>query len=183
MSDSEDRPQELQRWQRARLLHSIRDFQIAQSAATLLAEYDPEEGHPPIEKMRRFRCYETTMIVAYARPFSSSRGKIAPLTLRLARAKLTDEQKGLHKRLLVVRNKVTAHSDLDTMRALSEAEPIALRDDFIHAAFRSVFDERPEFIGPTLQKTRRLIETVHGSVFRRLFETPEPPDDLIDPQS
>ena len=119
--------------------------------------------------MRRFRCYETTMIVAYARPFLDSRGKIPQLSFKMAGAKLTDEQKGLHRRLLTVRNKVIAHSDTDMMRMLSRAEPITLSDDFELAFFQTVFDEGLEFIGLMLHKLRSLIEVVYGSIFRKLF--------------
>lgn len=53
-----------------RILFSMHDFQMSLSALTfLLDEYPEEVGR--IE-LRRIRCYETTMIVSYARPFSMS---------------------------------------------------------------------------------------------------------------
>src|ERR1700694_216371 len=35
-----------------------------------------------------FRCYETTLVVAYARPFTQSRGGAAPLTMQMGDLKL-----------------------------------------------------------------------------------------------
>jgi hypothetical protein len=153
---------ELQQKQRARLLYSVRDFQIARCAAEFLAEC--KEERPSLSELRRFRCYETTMIIAYARPFSVSHGKVPRLSLEMAGAELTDEQNRLHERVLRVRNIAIAHSDATMMRALSEAE-----------FFSTVFDEGLEFIGPKLHELRNLIEIVYGSVFTKLFGDAQPP--------
>lgn len=51
-----------------RLMLSGRDFQQALSAATFLyEEMDDARGLPAL---RRLRCFETNMVVSYARPFS-----------------------------------------------------------------------------------------------------------------
>ena len=63
-----------------RLMISAQDFAQAYSAATfLLEEVDDGERYNTLAKMRRFRCYETAMVVAYARPFSMAKGKIGKL--------------------------------------------------------------------------------------------------------
>lgn len=170
MSDNSDRvsrSQERHLRQRARLLYSLRDFQIARSAAAFLAVCAPEEMYS-LTEMRRFRCYETTMIVAYARPFSGSSGKIPSLSIKMAGARLTDEQLGLHKRVLIVRNKAIAHSDAETISMLSKSEPMTLNDDL--AFFHAVFDEGLEFIGLPLQRLCDLIDVLYGSIFTKLFK-------------
>jgi hypothetical protein len=62
-----------------RLLISVRDFQEALSAATFLLEEVDESAEYPLAEIRRFRCYETAMVIAYARPFSMARGEVGPL--------------------------------------------------------------------------------------------------------
>jgi hypothetical protein len=64
-----------------RLMISIQDFQIAGSAATFLLEDVDETAGYPLAELRRFRCYETTMVIAYARPFSMARGAVMPLII------------------------------------------------------------------------------------------------------
>lgn len=80
-----------------RLLYSLGDFQLALSAAAFLGDCDPDAKYSKIE-LRRFRCYETTVIVAYTRPFSQSKGGIPPLTLKMTGAILSRDQKELHRK-------------------------------------------------------------------------------------
>ncbi|GFE77833.1 hypothetical protein NTCA1_54820 [Novosphingobium sp. TCA1] len=53
------------------------------------------------------------MVVAYARPFSSARGKAAPFSWKLLGAGFTLEpsERALHSRLIDSRNRLHAHSD------------------------------------------------------------------------
>jgi hypothetical protein len=118
------------------------------------------------------------MIVAYARPFLGAHGEIPKLSFKIAGAKLTDEQKTLHQRILIVRNKAIAHSDADMMHMISKAGPTAYSEDVELVFFQTVFDEGLEFIGLTLDKLRSLIEAVYGSIFRKLFA-----DAQTDPKS
>jgi hypothetical protein len=62
-----------------RLLISVRDFQEALSAATFLLEEVDQSAKYSLAEIRRFRCYETAMVIAYARPFSMAKGEVGPL--------------------------------------------------------------------------------------------------------
>jgi hypothetical protein len=73
---------------RIRLLYSLGDFQLALSACQFLSECDPQSKYNKIE-LRRFRCFETTLIITYSRPFSQSEGSVPPLTLKMAKAEFT----------------------------------------------------------------------------------------------
>lgn len=94
-----------------RLLLSTRDFQQALSAATFLyEEMDEARG---LAGFRRLRCFETNMVVAYARPFSQAHGAVKRLKLGDLGIDLTNEEYALHERLIEQRNKLYAHSDAD----------------------------------------------------------------------
>lgn len=62
-----------------RLMISSHDFQQALSAATFLLEEVEESAKYSLPELRRFRCYETNMVIGYARPFSMAKGKVGPL--------------------------------------------------------------------------------------------------------
>jgi hypothetical protein len=53
---------------------TVQDFQQALSAATFLLEEVDHSTKYPLAEIRRFRCYETAMVIAYARPFSKRKG-------------------------------------------------------------------------------------------------------------
>jgi hypothetical protein len=83
-----------------RLLISVRDFQEALSAASfLLADVDQFAKHS-LAEMRRFRCYETAMVIAYARPFSMAKGEIGPLKSKDTGLSMTAAEKSLHGKLI-----------------------------------------------------------------------------------
>jgi hypothetical protein len=113
---------------RIRLLYSLGDFQLALSACEFLYECDPQETYSKIQ-LRRFRCFETTLIIAYCRPFSQSDGNVAPLTLKMAKVDLTEKEKLLHRRLIRMRNKIVAHSDRELMRMTTQTFLVPLNDD------------------------------------------------------
>ena len=57
-----------------RLMMSALDFRHALSAATFLLEDVDWTKSYRSEELLRFKCYETTMVVSYARPYSQARG-------------------------------------------------------------------------------------------------------------
>ena len=78
MSKSKSTREEKEHQQLMRLAMSARDFRHALSAATFLTEEcDWIKSYSNAES-RKFHCYETTMVVAYGRPFVQSRGQVAP---------------------------------------------------------------------------------------------------------
>lgn len=76
---------------------SIQDFQIARSAATFLLEDIDEDARYPLAEMRRFKCYETTMVIAYARPFSMAKGEVGPLSPKEVNLGRTDSFFPIHE--------------------------------------------------------------------------------------
>ncbi len=46
------------------MIYSLGDLELALSAAAFLSEVDSDKTYNKVE-LRRFRCYETTVIVAY----------------------------------------------------------------------------------------------------------------------
>jgi hypothetical protein len=154
--------------ERLRLLYSLGDFQLALSAADFLEECDPDGQYSKVD-LRRFRCYETTAIVSYTRPFSGSHGNVPRLTLEMTGAELTDEHRELHHALIRLRNKVVAHSDADMMRMLAHAAPIDVDKDFSFIFLHSIFDEGLTFIGSELVALKELLNCVFHAVYTKLL--------------
>ena len=154
---------------RLRLLYSLGDFQLALSAAAFLSECDPEAKYSKVE-LRRFRCYETTIIIAYTRPFSQSKGGIPQLSLKMVGAKLNAEQKKLHQRLMNLRNKVIAHSDADMMRMVSKAHLSKFDNGFKFVYLQTAFDEGLTFLGDELIALDELLHLVFRAVYTKLLK-------------
>lgn len=94
-----------------RLVLSCRDFSHARSAITFIEEeIGDEEERYTLAQLRKFMCYETTLIVAYARPFSESQG-LPRLSFQQLAVKLSPFNRKLHEEMIALRNKVFAHSD------------------------------------------------------------------------
>jgi len=72
------------------------------SAATFLLEQVDGSAKYPLAEMRRFRCYETAMIIAYARPFSMAKGEVGRLTWKDIELSLTMQEKSLQVVSLVM---------------------------------------------------------------------------------
>jgi hypothetical protein len=109
-----------------RMMYSLTDLQLALSAITFLSEC---EWGKPISKveLRRYKCYETTAVIAYTRPFAKSRGGLH-LTFRMFDFYPSDSELELHQEVMTLRNKLIAHSDFDMMRMVSEHFKIPLRE-------------------------------------------------------
>lgn len=97
-----------------RAIYSNWDFQQALSALTFLLEECNFECRYSRIQLRRFRCFETTVIVAFSRPFAPSRGRHT-LGLRALGVTLTDDELQLKSRVLSLRAKIIAHSDEELM--------------------------------------------------------------------
>lgn len=98
-----------------RLMMSALDFRQALSAATFLLEDCNWSATHRNEAMRRFKCYETTMVVAYGRPFAQAKGHTAPFSWKQIKPgfQLEEAEAALHDKLINLRNKLHAHSDAD----------------------------------------------------------------------
>ncbi|KWV60183.1 hypothetical protein AS156_30040 [Bradyrhizobium macuxiense] len=169
-----DHPRALQEERRRiRLLYSLGDFQLALSACDFLYECDPQGQYSKIE-LRRFRCFETTLVIAYGRPFSQSEGGVPPLTLKMAKAQLTEPQQALHRRLIRMRNKIIAHSDREMMRMTAKTFDVPLDDDEENGPkfvlIHSVFDEGITLLGDLLIDTNELLRKLYHSIYKTLSD-------------
>jgi hypothetical protein len=97
-----------------RIIYSLGDFQQALSALTfLLEECDFDSKYNHIE-FRKFRCYETNLIVSFTRPFEASRGHTS-LGLKTINLQLNEGENLIKEKVLNLRKKVFAHSDEEFM--------------------------------------------------------------------
>lgn len=97
-----------------RAIYSTWDIQQALSALTFLMEdCDFEENYNKVE-LRRFRCYETTLIISLARPFEKSRNGTV-LSLKSLGIRLLSRERELIDKILFLRRKIVAHSDEEEM--------------------------------------------------------------------
>lgn len=155
---------------RLRMLYSLGDFQIALSAVAFLKEADEEERYS-IEKLRRFKCYETTMITAYARPFSDSKEGVPKLSLKMCGVTLSNDESHLHERLIHLRNKVFAHSDAEMMRIANRVRTLEIKGDRPVNVFLPIFDEGL-FFSTFIEQMRvsELIGKIHFNLYKRLYD-------------
>ncbi|MDL2200949.1 hypothetical protein QQF45_18070 [Halopseudomonas aestusnigri] len=97
-----------------RAIYSFWDFQQALSALTfLLEDCDFDAKYSKVE-LRRFRCYESTLIISMARPFETTR-KGTTIGLRALGITLSRDQKALVDKVLELRRKIVAHSAEEKM--------------------------------------------------------------------
>lgn len=117
MRDHPDQIPSLTEGQLQRAIYSNWDFQQALSALTFLMEDCDFDAKYSAVDLRRFRCYETSIIVSFSRPFEKSRGS-STLSLKALGVKLEQSEQALYERVLNLRRKVVAHSDEEYMHYL-----------------------------------------------------------------
>ena len=106
-----------------RAIYSIWDFQQALSALTfLIQDCDFDAKYSKVE-LRRFRCYESTLIISMARPFEKTR-KGTTIGLRAIGINLSQDQKALVDKVLELRRKIVAHSAEEEMHFRVTTFPI-----------------------------------------------------------
>jgi len=98
-----------------RLLLSLRDFAHANSAITFIREDIDFTQTYGLAELRKFQCYETTLVVSYCRPFSESVGSFPRLSYRALGIKLSPFVEALHRGLMDKRDKLFAHSDVGSV--------------------------------------------------------------------
>ena len=124
---------------------SYADLQVALSALTFLFECDQHAKYS-IPELRRFRCYETTFVVSYARPFTSNRGNtIKQISLRKIGVSLNEVEKKMHEKIIKLRNSFYAHSDLDYLSLRLDGFDIEVDDYKKIFLIHSRFDEGLQF--------------------------------------
>ena len=96
-----------------RLLLTLRDLSHARSALAFIREEVDFEAMYALAELRRFQCYETTLVASYCRPFSESVGGLPRLSYKAMGVKLSPFVQSLHDDLMDMRNKLFAHSDIE----------------------------------------------------------------------
>lgn len=89
----------------------LHDFQLALSSLTFLVEDLDLEKKYSKKELRRLKAFHDAIIIAYNRPFSSTKYK-----LELNIFNPSKEQQELHNVLKEQRDKVVAHSDFNHMK-------------------------------------------------------------------
>ena len=153
---------------RTRMLYSLGDFQQALSAAEFLEDCELDRPIPKKE-LRRFKCYETTLVVAYMRPFSQAHGNIQRLTLENCGVSLREDLRRLHDQLYMQRNKIFAHSDGDLMRMAVASHELTFEDGTSIKMFHTVYDEGLSLMGSDLWNVRELINTLYHGIYEQLW--------------
>jgi len=155
---------------RIRLIYSMKDFQLALSAADFLQECDPDESINKVQ-LRRYKCFETTAIVAYSRPFSESRGSVPRLSMKMIGVRLDEQQQALHDEIIQLRNRVIAHSDAAMMRMVARIAHVNIGNAERMPYIDAVFDEGLSFVGFfRVSQMLALFHTVFDGLYTTLLE-------------
>lgn len=93
------------------LHYAMGDFSEAHSAAHMLQSDLYGNDQYDLPTRRRMRCFETTLIIAYCRPFTHSAGR-KRLTFELIGYEPEEDERALHEKLIFLRNKVIAHGQV-----------------------------------------------------------------------
>ncbi|MFW0888847.1 UNVERIFIED_CONTAM: hypothetical protein MKS84_19340 [Pseudomonas sp. JL1] len=157
-----------------RIVFSIWDFQQALSALTFLEEECDLTGMYSRVELRRFKCYETQSIISFARPFVTSRSGIQLSAKRIG-VTFTPEERKHRNQILLLRNKIVAHSDTEEMHYKVETLEFSGKDSFKAPWF--IFDEsllltenqRRDFES----LLRKLINGLHEFAFQLCKSNPE----------
>lgn len=149
-----------------RLQLSCSDFAQARSAATFLLEELEDDVPYGLPAWRRFRCYETTMVVAYARPFSQSKGKVPKLGWKALGVEMSAADLALHDKIIAHRNTLYGHSDADAV----ELRTLYLHEVFKHNGaelnlFMPRFEERTRFDLDEIRRTHELCSKLNHHAF------------------
>ena len=97
-----------------RIIYSSWDFQQALSALTFIWEECDFDEQYSSEQLRKFRCFESTAIVSFSRPFKVGRGRKA-LDLAAIGFELSEDEERLKDKIIRLRDKIVSHSDEEEM--------------------------------------------------------------------
>jgi len=158
-----------------RTAYSLWDVQQALSALTfLLEECDYSASYSRVE-LRKFRCYEASLIVSLARPFVKSRGATT-LSLRRIGLRLDDGDRRLLERVIELRHKLIAHSDEDQMHFRTEL--LEMGEDTLPLPYL-VFDEGLLLNELELRRLENILRTLRHSIYGYLFQLSRSTPDLF----
>ena len=152
------------------------DIQQALSALTfLLEDCDFEERYSHVE-LRRFRCYESTLIISMARPFETTRGGTT-IGLRALGITLNQDQKRLVKKILELRRTIVAHSSDDEMHFRVSTFP--LKDGYQNVPHFQ-FNERLHLQEVELRQLESLLKYLKHQIAEFFYKVAQEQPELLD---
>lgn len=150
-----------------RTIYSGWDFQQALSALTfLIQECEYDKSYSCVD-LRRFKCFETTLIVSFSRPFKTGRGR-EQLDLSKVGFEFTSEETKLKDKLLRLRDKVVSHSDEEEMEYRTYS--IKPFDDHDVRMPVSQFQEALYLEETEIYKIQELLRRISGALAKHQFE-------------
>lgn len=174
MTDRQSEPEDLRRTFN-RIAYSLWDVQQSLSALTfLMEECDYSASYSRLE-LRKFRCYEASLIVSLSRPFVQSR-KATTLSLKKIGLRLDSDDKRLLDRVVELRHKLVAHSDEDQMHFRTELFNL---DEDAPKLPNLIFDEGLLLNENELRRLEGLLRTLRQSISGYLFQLSQSSPDLF----
>lgn len=155
-----------------RVLISLQDFQLSLSALTFLSEEYPEKATKV--ELRRIRCFETTMVVSYSRPFSKSEGRLPKFKFEQVGFTPSIEEEALHTELRNLRNKRFAHSDIKTMRMHSTTFDVS-GFNFPHLTF----DEKLHFTNKQVAEIEVYLRRLRSKLAEWVYDVAQSDPSLL----
>jgi len=161
--------------QLVRAIYSQWDFQQALSSLTFLLEDCDFEARHSITQLRRFRCFESQLIIALSRPFEQSRNGTS-LSLKTFQIKLDSKQRELLGKVRGLRKKMIAHSDEEEMHFRSTSFPV-LDEQFNFPHFQ--FNEGLHLNEDELMQLEVVLRSLLGQFARVFFQIAQDSPNLI----
>lgn len=168
--------------QLTRAIYSLWDFQQALSALTfLLEDCEFEEKYDKVT-LRRFRCYESNLIISMARPFETTRGGTT-IGLKALGIQILDSEKALVEKVLDLRRKIIAHSAEEEMHFRVSTFPVDGEMKFPHFQFNEGLHlEKKELLELEIF-LRKLMSGMAHFFFKVAQENPEMLNKYKQPES
>ncbi|MHC9034103.1 MULTISPECIES: hypothetical protein [Cobetia] len=161
----------------SRYVYSSWDIQQALSALTfLMDEYEPNEISSRLH-IRKLKCFENTLIIAFCRPFKTGRGR-ASLELEEIGIYLSDEEAALIEKVIWLRDKIIAHSDEEAMEYRATSFQI-----FEDSPIISVSESFPEYLyfnNSDHRKLEVLLRRIRFSLVEYKFKCVQNPHEIFD---
>lgn len=157
----ENRPQLL------RLIHSANDLQLSLSSFTwFFEEWNPELQFTELE-LRKLKCFESAMVIAFMRPFVQSR-KGTVLSRKAIGVSFTDEEASLFKKVKDLRNSFIAHADEDEMNFRIESFEL----DWVKGILvpNITYDDRLHFSEDELYEFQDLVRRLLYAISKTIWD-------------
>jgi hypothetical protein len=167
--------------QLTRVIYSLWDIQQALSALTFLAEdCDFDKEYDKVSS-RRFRCYESTLIISMCRPLLKTRNYVT-LGLKALGIKLTVKEGDLIDKVKDLRGKVIGHSAQEKMHFRTTTKKIKGVNFPIFTFNERLYLEKNEFLELDIL-LRKMIRCMSDFIWEVSQSSPELLEKYQDPHS